>query len=60
MGKLPLPLAMCKETSRTFSTCRKAKKVQEKSGRRRFWKYNAILVDIKSDTRSKQVSKEAM
>jgi hypothetical protein len=34
MGKLPLPLAVCKYTSRTFSAFEEVKNVQEKSGSR--------------------------
>jgi hypothetical protein len=59
MGKLPLPLAVCKDTSRTFSTCRKVKKVQEKSGGRRFWKYDVIQVYIKTDSRQKQAEERS-
>jgi hypothetical protein len=57
--QLLLPLAMCKETSRTFLTCRKLKKVQEKSENRRFWKYDAIQIYIKTDSEPKQVTMEA-
>jgi hypothetical protein len=57
MGKLPLPLAVWKETSRTFSTWRKVKEVQEKPGSRRFWKYDIIQVYIKTDSKPKEVTK---
>jgi hypothetical protein len=56
--QLLLPLTMCKETSWTFSTCSKVKKVQEKSGSRRFWKYDAIEACIKPDSEPKRVIKE--
>jgi hypothetical protein len=58
--QLLLPLTMCKDTSRTMSTFGKVRKVQEKPGSRRFWKYDVIQVYIKTDSRqqvSKQVSK---
>jgi hypothetical protein len=51
MGKLPLPLAMCKDTSRTFSTFGEVMNVQERPGSRRFWKYDVIQVYIKTDSR---------
>jgi hypothetical protein len=50
---LPLTLAMCKEISRIFSTCGKVKKVQEKLGSRRFWKYDVIQAYIKTDSEPK-------
>jgi hypothetical protein len=52
--QLPLPLAMCKVTSRTFSTYGKGKKVQEQSRSRRFWKYDVIEAYIEADTKSKE------
>jgi hypothetical protein len=42
---------MCKETSRTLSTCGNVRKVQEKPGSRRFWKYDVIREYIKADTK---------
>jgi hypothetical protein len=51
MGKLLLPLAVCKDTSRRFSTCGTMRKVQERPGSRRFWKYDVIQVYIKTDSR---------
>jgi hypothetical protein len=57
MGKLLLPLAVCKDTSRTFSTYGTVRKVQERPGSRMFWKYDAIQAYIKSDTKPKQASK---
>jgi hypothetical protein len=51
---------MCKEVSRTFSTCRKVKKVQEKSGSIRFWKYDAIHGYIKTDSEPKQETKRKL
>jgi hypothetical protein len=41
--QLLLPLTMCRDTSRTFSTFGEVRKVQERPGGRRFWKYDAIL-----------------
>jgi hypothetical protein len=49
--QLPLPLAVCNDTSRTFSTFGEVKKVQEKPGSRRFWKYDVIQVYIKTDSK---------
>jgi hypothetical protein len=46
-----LPLTMCKDASRTFSTYGRAKKVQEKSRSRRFWKYDVIQGYIKTETK---------
>jgi hypothetical protein len=51
MAKLLLLLAVCKDTSRTFSTFGEARKVQEKPGNRRFWKYDVIQVYIKTNSR---------
>jgi hypothetical protein len=58
MGKLPLPLAVCKDTSRTFSTYGTVRKVQGRPGSRRFWKYDVIHVHIKTDSRE-EASKQA-
>jgi hypothetical protein len=54
MGKLLLPLVMCKETSRTFSTYGTVRNVQERPGSRRFWKYDAVHGYIKTDTKPKE------
>jgi hypothetical protein len=51
--QLPLPLAMCKGTTRTFLTCGKARKIQERPGSRRFWKYDVIQAYIKTDSETK-------
>jgi hypothetical protein len=44
---------MCRETSRTFSACGKVRKVQERPGSRRFWKYDAVHAYIKTDSKPK-------
>jgi hypothetical protein len=55
MGKLPLPLAVCKDTSRTFSTFGEVKMVREKSRSKSFWKYDVIQAYIKVDAKPKRI-----
>jgi hypothetical protein len=49
---------MCKDTSRTFSTYGKVRKVQGRPGSRRFWKYDAILGYRKTGTRASKKSNQ--